>query len=110
MRDSWYAGYDGDKLAVIWMGRDDNQPMGLTGANGAMQVWSSLYSMTGAVPLQLAMPEGVESHLADLASGGLADNGCDNTVQLPFIENGSKPPQAPCARGKSLRWIEELLQ
>ncbi|MCO6413860.1 MAG: penicillin-binding protein 1B [Thiogranum sp.] len=110
LRDSWYAGYDGEKLAVVWMGRDDNQPMGLTGAGGAMQVWSSLYSMTGAIPLQPVKPEGVEWYLADRVSGGLADSGCDNTVQLPFIEKGSKPPQVPCARGKSLHWIRDLLQ
>src|SRR5512147_666526 len=32
LRDSWFAGYTGDRLAVVWVGRDDNQPINMTGA------------------------------------------------------------------------------
>ncbi len=93
------------------MGRDDNQPMGLTGSSGAMRVWSSLYSMTGAVPLQPAKPEAIEWRVADRRGGGPEDSGgCSGTVELPFVIDGSKPPPASCARGGSLRWIRELLQ
>ena len=31
LRDSWFAGFDENHLAVVWIGRDDNQPIGLTG-------------------------------------------------------------------------------
>ncbi len=110
LRDSWYAGYDGAQLAVIWMGRDDNQPMGLTGASGAMQVWSGLYAQTGAVRNQPTTPEGIVWHGVDRTSGGLADKGCADTVQLPFIKTGVLPPPAPCAGGGALQWIPEWLQ
>jgi len=110
LRDSWYAGYDGAQLAVVWMGRDDNQPMGLTGASGAMQVWSRLYAQTGAVRNQPALPDGFALHGVDRASGGLADSGCADTVQLPFIETGALPPPAPCASGGARKWVPEWLQ
>jgi penicillin-binding protein 1B len=110
LRDSWFAGYDGEKLGVIWMGRDDNQPMGLSGSSGAMQVWANVFASVGAVASQRQQPEGVVLHEVDRNSGGLADSGCHNTVQLPFVETGSEPPRAPCARGSTLRWLPEWLQ
>ncbi len=110
LRDSWFAGFDGDKLGVVWIGRDDNQPMGLTGASGAMQVWADLYREAGATPQQLLKPDTVTWHGIDPASGGLADRGCANTVQLPFIETGALPPPAPCA-GRSLPdWLPGWLR
>ncbi len=29
-RDGWFAGFAGNLLAVVWVGRDDNAPLGLT--------------------------------------------------------------------------------
>jgi len=110
LRDSWYAGYDGARLAVIWMGRDDNQPMGLTGASGALRVWSSLYTQIGAVRNLLAVPDGIAWHGVDRDSGGLADKGCADTVQLPFVETGVLPPPAPCAGRGTPQWMPEWLQ
>jgi penicillin-binding protein 1B len=110
MRDSWFAGYDGEKLGVIWVGRDDNQPMGLSGASGAMRIWSDLFAEAGVVPQQMLKPEGVALHRVDRRSDGVADSGCDDTVQLPFIESGTLPPQAPCARGGAPGWLPDWLQ
>jgi penicillin-binding protein 1B len=109
LRDSWFAGYDGDKLGVIWVGRDDNRPMGLTGGSGAMQAWANLYASIGAIASQSLPPEGVVEYAVDRDSGGLADSGCRNTVQLPFIEAGSLPPKAPCARGAA-PWLPGWLR
>src|SRR6185295_13534675 len=39
LRDSWFAGFSGDYLAVVWMGRDDNKSTGLSGATGALKAW-----------------------------------------------------------------------
>ena len=36
-RDSWFAGFSGDLLAVTWIGHDDNQATGLTGSSGALK-------------------------------------------------------------------------
>jgi len=40
LRDSWFAGFSRELLAVTWVGRDDNKPMGLSGGTGALVVWS----------------------------------------------------------------------
>jgi penicillin-binding protein 1B len=53
-RDSWFAGFSQDLLAVVWLGRDDNGKTPFTGATGALQVWTSF--MRKADPLPLDMP------------------------------------------------------
>ncbi|MGI9326933.1 MAG: transglycosylase domain-containing protein [Pseudomonadales bacterium] len=50
-RDSWFAGFDANYLAVAWIGRDDNQPTGLTGAAGAMRLWDAIMSDTDLQPV-----------------------------------------------------------
>ena len=52
-RDSWYAGYTGKHLGVVWMGRDDNQSTNLTGASGALRAWSALFKTLPSTPLQI---------------------------------------------------------
>ncbi|HEY3487148.1 MAG TPA: penicillin-binding protein 1B, partial [Gammaproteobacteria bacterium] len=60
LRDSWFAGFTGQHLAVVWVGRDDNQPAGLSGAAAALPVWISLMSNIHSRPLQLPIPQDVE--------------------------------------------------
>ena len=36
-RDSWFAGFSGSHLAVVWIGYDDNTPTGLTGSSGSLR-------------------------------------------------------------------------
>ncbi|MBK1630013.1 penicillin-binding protein 1B [Thiohalocapsa halophila] len=59
MRDSWFAGFSGDKVAVAWVGRDDNEPMGLSGSTGALRVWGDIMASVDTQPLDDAPPEGV---------------------------------------------------
>lgn len=39
-KDAWFAGFTPDLLTVVWVGYDDNTPHGLTGASGALPIWS----------------------------------------------------------------------
>ncbi|MDX1810952.1 MAG: penicillin-binding protein 1B, partial [Gammaproteobacteria bacterium] len=59
-RDSWFAGITGDKLAVVWVGADDNSPTGLTGASGAMKIWANIIKNTNSRPLDLIAPSTVK--------------------------------------------------
>lgn len=59
MRDSWYAGFSGDKVAVVWVGRDDYQPMGLAGGTGALRVWGDFMLAIPNEPLSDVPPDGV---------------------------------------------------
>ncbi len=59
LRDSWFAGYGANFLAVAWVGRDDNQSAGLTGASGAMQIWGDVMRQLPLEALNLVTPEGI---------------------------------------------------
>jgi penicillin-binding protein 1B len=50
-RDSWFAGFGQDVLAVVWMGRDDNGKTPFTGATGALQVWTSFMRKADPLPI-----------------------------------------------------------
>ena len=58
-RDSWYAGYTGEHLGVVWLGRDDNQPTRLTGASGALKVWTALFRQLPSADLRLEFSDAV---------------------------------------------------
>jgi penicillin-binding protein 1B len=99
LRDSWFAGYTGDKLGIVWVGMDNNSPMGLTGGTGALRVWADIFKAVRAESAIDVQPEDVELVSIDPESGLLADSHCADALQLPFI-NGSAPQQAaPCAAG-----------
>jgi penicillin-binding protein 1B len=115
LRDSWFAGFSGDRLGVVWIGRDDNQSTGLTGSSGALRIWRDLFMQfrhPGAI--QMAV-ENVEYQWIDPETGLLADADCPDAVQLPFITGSAPEEKAPCVkRKKSLSapvdWFRELFQ
>ncbi|MFA6686098.1 MAG: penicillin-binding protein 1B [Desulfuromonas sp.] len=111
-RDSWFAGFSGDRLGVVWIGRDDNEPSGLTGASGAMTIWGQVMASLDLAPLVLPEGEGIEHVWIDQASGLRSAADCQGAIILPFIA-GSAPEQAvPCAQDaekKSLKtWFERM--
>src|SRR6185503_5680524 len=41
LRDAWFVGFTPELLTVVWVGLDDNQPLGLSGAQAALPIWAS---------------------------------------------------------------------
>ncbi len=104
MRDSWFAGYSGDLLAVAWIGRDDNGVTSLTGATGALRVWSRLMAEVSRVPLKPRPPEGIVEAWVDETSGGLSAEGCPGASLMPFLPDTVPGYEAPCGSGGGIRW------
>ena len=95
LRDSWFAGFAADLLAVVWVGRDDNRPAGLTGASGALRVWTGLMKTVGPQSLAMQAPAGVDWAWADPLSGMLTDAACPGAQPWPFVD-GSQPLAGRC--------------
>jgi len=112
LRDSWFAGFTGNQLAVVWVGRDDNKAMGLTGSSGAVPVWGDYMAKVGVQPLTLPMSERIEQVWIDRTTGLRADAGCADAVQLPFMAGSAPEARAPCAGElpKSIDWLKGLFR
>ena len=96
-RDAWFAGFSSDRLAVVWVGRDDNAQMGLSGARAALPIWAQLMRASAEVPYQLPHSDEIHMQTLEYASGMLADASCSQTVLLPLPRSAELPPAAPCA-------------
>ncbi|MGB5080622.1 MAG: penicillin-binding protein 1B [Burkholderiales bacterium] len=96
-RDAWFAGFTGARLAIVWIGYDDNRAARLSGAAAALPVWGEIMAALAPEPLLLPKPEGIENVLIDPASGLRADAGCPGALELPFAQGSAPAARAPCA-------------
>ena len=58
-RDSWFTGIDGKNVAVVWIGLDDHSPMKLTGATGALKIYSEYLQNNPPKRLSLPIPQNI---------------------------------------------------
>jgi len=108
LRDSWFAGFSGDVVAVVWTGYDDNLPTSLTGSSGAMKIWQKMVGEVAYEPYRLPEMSQLKRVWIDGKNGLLAENGCENAVQLLFIE-GTQPDQlSDCDGEESSNWFINL--
>ncbi len=99
LRDSWFAGFAGDRVAVVWVGRDDNKPAGFSGASGALTVWGEMMRRVRPRPLEMSMPESVELVWIHQPTGLRADRHCEGARPLAFVRGSAPTRLAPCMSG-----------
>jgi penicillin-binding protein 1B len=102
-RDSWFAGYSGNRVGVTWVGRDDNRPAGVTGSNAAMRVWAGLFSELPLEPVDLQMPEGANYVWVDIDRQALTGDNCPRAVQMPFIEGTEPRAMTRCLEKQAMK-------
>ena len=105
LKDSWFAGFSGNRLAVVWIGRDDNRSAGLTGSSGALQVFGGLMSQIPNVPLDLPAPENVEWGVIDVKTGYLTRKDCPGAMAVPFLKGSTPTLFQPCS-SKANPWSD----
>jgi len=110
LRDSWFAGFSENHLAVVWVGRDDNQATGLTGASGALKIWSRLMKALPLESIRHELPENMELHWIDIKTGGLTKKACEGAVELPFVKGSAPEEWADCNSGSCMQWLKKIFQ
>ncbi|MES2825887.1 MAG: penicillin-binding protein 1B [Pseudomonadota bacterium] len=95
-RDSWFAGFSGEHLAIVWVGRDDNSQTPLTGAGGALQVWADLMRQLPTRGVNQRNPEGMSFSWIDSQTGLLSAEDCDGAIWLPMRDEYRPTEAAEC--------------
>jgi penicillin-binding protein 1B len=99
-RDSWFAGFSGSHLAVVWIGYDDNAPTGLTGSSGSLAVWSRLMANLNTTSWSAGLPEGLEETWIEFDTGLAAKPGCgEKIISVPLPPDAQLQAKAGCESG-----------
>ncbi len=96
-RDAWFAGFTGDRLAVVWVGYDDNRAARLSGSAAALPIWGDMMAALIPEPLALARPERVELVWIDPQTGLRGGTTCPGATEVPFVQGSAPAERAPCS-------------
>lgn len=109
-RDSWFAGFSGNYLGVVWMGRDDNEKTPLTGASGALRAWNQTFSHLSLQPLELNPPADLEWIWWDPVQQAQVESYCDNAIEIPVRREVVPDHKVSCGSGGRLfNWFRGLM-
>lgn len=112
-RDSWFAGFSGEHLAVVWMGKDDNSHTPLSGASGALQIWADLMRQIPTQGVNQQPPEGVSFDWIDATTGMLSAEHCEGAMWLPLHDEFKPKETAECkikSEESSGNWWQRLFR
>ncbi len=90
LRDAWFAGFTPDLITVVWVGFDDNQPVGLGGSQAALPIWTTFMRLASRGNATFPVPDGVVMVDIDPVTGLLAGPFCPRRVSEAFLE-GTEP-------------------
>jgi penicillin-binding protein 1B len=94
LRDAWFVGFTPGLLTAVWVGFDDNQPVGLSGAQAALPIWSQFMTraLAGQPDALFEAPEGISFADIDPDTGQLALPTCPTVLREAFV-SGTEPLQ-----------------
>lgn len=106
--DSWFVGYTPDLLCGVWVGFDDFSPLGLTGAQTALPIWTSFMRkaqqagfLSGA---SFPVPAGIRAVEIDPTTGLRASSRCDET-RTEYYFTGTEPSELCSGRESDYRMV-----
>lgn len=113
-RDSWFSGFDRNNVVTVWVGNDDNKPILLTGAGGALPVFINYQKMQAPKSLSRRFPEGLGIAHFDKHTGAVVTAGCPDSLSVPAILDVLPPPRQDCfgrpltPKSEKKSWWERL--
>ncbi|MEO8682868.1 MAG: PBP1A family penicillin-binding protein [Vicinamibacterales bacterium] len=95
LKDAWFIGFTPELLTVVWVGLDENQPLGMSGAQAALPIWTSfmIKALTGRQSPTFDAPAGVTFVEVDRDTGKIATPNCPRITNEAFL-TGTEPLEA----------------
>src|SRR4029079_15366394 len=92
LRDAWFVGFTPELLTVVWVGFDDNQPVGLSGARAALPIWTEFMkrALAGHASVPFDEPPDINYVEIDAETGKLAGPLCPKAIREAFLP-GTEP-------------------
>lgn len=114
-RDSWFAGFTGEHVMVVWVGYDDNRSTGLTGAGGALKIWAAIMNDTASASYAPTLPANLEQKWIDYGTGFLTKGHCKNATHLALPPDTQLKRRSGCSLDigrmgqRTLDWLEDAV-
>jgi penicillin-binding protein 1B len=104
LRDAWFMGFTPTLLTAVWVGLDDNQPIGLSGSQAALPIWTKFMklALAGRPNASFAAPPGIVFVDIDRSTGKIANFNCPSVIREAFLP-GSEPSEICDIHGNSVR-------
>jgi len=92
LRDAWFVGFTPELLTVVWVGFDYNHPVGLSGTQAALPIWTEFmkHALAGRPNVPFEPPDGISFVEIDRDTGKLAQPGCPRVLNEAFLA-GTEP-------------------
>ena len=116
LRDAWFIGFTPELLAAVWVGFDDNYPIGLGGSQAALPIWTTFMrnALAARSNVPFDAPEGLEQVAIDPETGKLPTPECPRIITETFLPgtspyefcdvHGSRP------LGRLGRWFRRIIR
>ena len=93
-RDSWFIGFTPTLLTTVWVGFDDNASSEMTGARGALPIWTLFMKQAvGPSDQKFTFPKNIILVEVDPISGKLASTQCPESRKEYFLD-GTEPTES----------------
>ena len=94
LRDAWFVGFTPELLTAVWVGFDDNQPLGLSGAVAALPIWTRFMmgALAGHPSTSFSVPDGISFVEIDRDTGKIAQPACPRVFSEAFLV-GTEPTE-----------------
>jgi penicillin-binding protein 1B len=106
LRDAWFMGFTPTLLTAVWVGFDDNQPIGLSGSQAALPIWTGFMkrALSGRPKESFSTPPGIVFVDIDRSSGKIGNFNCPSIIREAFLP-GSEPYEICDIHGNSVQTI-----